>query len=453
MLTEKETIIIGGTLVTAEEEKKGAILIKGERIANIWEEESMAAFYLSQHPETEVIEAVGKHVFAGGIDAHVHFREPGLTAKADMESESAAAVLGGVTSFIDMPNTNPQTTTAQALEQKLALAEGRCHANYGFHIGATNSNYSEIKAIPSSEYAGIKVFMGSSTGNMLVNEGSSLEEIFADKEKPVLVHCEDEDTINANLQAAKGKYGDSIPFEEHPNIRSRMACFKSSMKALELAMKHGTKLHLCHISTREEAEMARAAKLHNPNITIETSPNYLWFSSEDYKTKGARVKCNPSIKTADDRQELRTALLQGSIDTIGTDHAPHLAEEKEKAYTSCPSGMPSIQHSLPVLLTLSQECEIPLTRIASAFSEKPAEIFNIKDRGKLKEGYFADIVIVDLNGKEDVSKENLAYKCGWSPYEGETFSCSIDTVLVGGVKAVDNGKLTGNKQGKKLKFN
>ena len=429
-------LLHNATLVTGEGEKKGSILIKGDRISKIWGEDFDFPSFFTEHRGAEIVELEGKHVFAGGIDLHVHFREPGLTRKADMASESRAAVLGGVTSFVDMPNTNPLTTTVEALKEKLALAQGRCAANYGFHIGATNSNLEEVKkAIEehSDIIAGVKVFMGSSTGNMLVDDPSSLGGVFDIKSKPVLVHCEEESVIKAGLEAAKARYGDDIPFEEHENIRSRYACFKSSMKALELAMEHGTRLHLCHVSTLEEAEMVRAAKLHNPKITAETSPNYLWFCDEDYGTLGARVKCNPSIKTAEDRQSLRTALLQGTIDSIGTDHAPHLLAEKDAPYTKCPSGMPSIQHSLPMLLTVASEAGIELSRIASAFSEKPAEICSIKDRGYLKEGCFADIVVADINREFTVCVEDLAYKCGWSPLEGSTLRGTVEMVYVNGV--------------------
>lgn len=429
-------LLHNATLVTGQGEKKGSILIEGDRISKIWDEDFDFPSFFMTHKDAEILELDGKHVFAGGIDLHVHFREPGMTHKADMASESRAAVLGGVTSFVDMPNTNPLTTTVEALKEKLELAQGRCAANYGFHIGATNSNLEEIKnAIGehSDIIAGVKVFMGSSTGNMLVDDSSSLGGVFDIKEKPVLVHCEEESVIKAGLEAAKARYGEEIPFEEHENIRSRYACFKSSMKALELAMEHGTRLHLCHVSTIEEAEMVRAAKMHNPEITAETSPNYLWFCNEDYKSLGARVKCNPSIKTAEDRQKLRTALLQGTIDSIGTDHAPHLLSEKDAPYTKCPSGMPSIQHSLPMLLTIAGESDMELGRVASAFSEKPAEICSIKDRGFLKEGFFADIVVVDLNREFTVRAEDLAYKCGWSPLEGATLRGAVDMVYVNGV--------------------
>ena len=358
-----------------------------------------------------------------------------------METESKAALAGGVTTVMDMPNTIPATTGAKEVKEKIALAQNRSAANIFFHIGATNSNYQELaqiarndcpeEGLKAEDIAGVKIFMGSSTGNMLVNDNDSLEELFSIKEKPILVHCEDEDTIKRNLQAAKDKYGDDIPFEEHENIRSRMACIKSTIKALELAMKHQTRLVLCHISTMEEVEMARAAKLTNPEIVAETSCNYLWFSDEAYSRLGSRIKCNPSVKTASDKQALRNALRDGQIDIIGSDHAPHLPSEKAAPYCSAPSGLPSIQQTLPVLLTVAEEEEIPLTRIASVFSEKASEIYGLK-RGKIEEGYFADLVVFDNEKKFTVKTEDQLSKCGWTPYEGETLKGVIESVFVNG---------------------
>jgi dihydroorotase len=382
---------------------------------------------------------------AGGIDAHVHFREPGLTHKADMQTESLAAIHGGVTSVMDMPNTSPATVTAEALKDKLTRAAEKAHTKTAFHIGATNENADDIcrlitegdaaTGIRPEDIAGVKVFMGSSTGNMLVDSGSSLERLFKIKEKPVLVHCEDEEIIKANLSKAIEKHGEDIPFCEHENIRSRMACIKSSIKALELAIKHGTRLVLCHISTKEEVEMVRAAKLNNPAIIAETSCNYLWFTNEDYNRLGSRVKCNPSVKTANDREALREALATGTIDTIGSDHAPHLLSEKDGVYTKAPSGLPTIQQSLPVLLTIAYECEIPLTRIASVFSEKAADIYNL-NRGKIAKGYEADLVVFDYEKTFIVKAEDQKSKCGWTPYEGETLRGKIMSVYINGNKTI-----------------
>lgn len=432
------------TIITAEKEAVGSILIKDGKIDTIiYKEEDTYIYKVMQILKTkpEVLELEGKCVMAGGIDAHVHFREPGLTHKADMETESRAAAAGGVTFVIDMPNTNPVTTTAEALKGKIELAKGRTTGKIAFHIGATNSNAPEIcrlltegdaeTGITPDDIAGVKVFMGSSTGNMLVDNSSALDDLFAIKGKPVLVHCEDEAIIKANLAAATEKYGEDIPFPEHENIRSRFACIKSSIKALEMAMKHGTQLVLCHISTKEEMEMVRAAKLNNPDIVAETSCNYLWFSNEDYSRLGSRVKCNPSVKTAGDREALRRGLAEGIIDTIGSDHAPHLLSEKDAKYGKAPSGLPTIQQSLPVLLTIAAQEEIPLTRIASVFSEKASEIYKL-NTGKIAEGYAADLVIFDKEKEFTVKAEDQHTKCGWSPYEGETLKGVIETVLIDG---------------------
>ena len=446
-------ILKNATIVTAEKEAVGTVIIDDGLISDVFfkdAEDYDFRLFKALKKEAEVIDLEGKWMMAGGIDAHVHFREPGLTHKADIYTESRAAVAGGVTTVFDMPNTNPATITAEALKGKLELAEGRSVANIGFHIGATNANADMICSlitqgddtcgVKPDDVAGVKVFMGSSTGNMLVDKGEALDRLFAVKEKPVLVHCEDESEIKANLQKAIDTYGEDIPFTEHENIRSRKACIKSSIKALEKAIKYGTRLVLCHISTKEEVEMVRAAKMNNPEIIAETSCNYLWFSNEDYARMGSRVKCNPSVKTACDRQALREALASGAIDTIGSDHAPHLLSEKNEKYCKAPSGLPSIQQSLPVLLTIAEQDGIPLTRIASVFSEKAADIYGLK-HGKLAQGYAADIVIFDKDKEFVVRNEDQYSKCGWTPYEGETLKGWIDTVLVNGNIVLKDGQL------------
>ena len=441
-------LLEGATIVTSDKEAEGSILIKDGKIAQVlYSEAEDYGFrvFKAKNAGAETVDCSGLHVMAGGIDAHVHFREPGLTHKADMATESLAAIYGGVTSVMDMPNTNPATVTAEALQGKLDLAKEKAHTKTAFHIGATNDNAEAIckmvhegdaeAGITPEDIAGVKVFMGSSTGNMLVDSSSTLGKLFSIKEKPVLVHCEDEATIKANLEKAIEKYGNDIPFTEHENIRSRMACIKSSIKALELAMQYGTKLVLCHISTKEEAEMVRAAKLNNPEIIAETSCNYLWFSNEDYTRLGSKVKCNPSVKTPQDREALINALTEGIIDTIGSDHAPHLLSEKEGTYTKAPSGLPTIQQSLPVLLTIAHNNEIPLTRIASVFSEKAAEIYGL-NRGKIAEGYEADLVIFDNEATFVVKNEDQKSKCGWTPYDGETLRGEIKAVYIDGNKII-----------------
>lgn len=441
-------LLEGAMIVTSEKEAEGSILIEDGKIADVlYSEAEDYGFRLfkAKNAGAEVVDCAGLHVMAGGIDAHVHFREPGLTHKADMQTESLAAIHGGVTSVMDMPNTNPATVTAEALQGKIALAREKSHTKTAFHIGATNENAEAIckmvkegdsqTGLRPEDIAGVKVFMGSSTGNMLVDSSDTLGCLFAIKEKPVLVHCEDEATIKANLEKAIEKYGEDIPFTEHENIRSRMACIKSSIKALELAMKHGTKLVLCHISTKEEAEMVRAAKLNNPEIVAETSCNYLWFSNEDYARLGSKVKCNPSVKTPQDREALINALAEGVIDTIGSDHAPHLLSEKDGVYTKAPSGLPTIQQSLPVLLTIAHDHEIPLSRIASVFSEKSAELYGL-NRGKIAKGYEADLVIFDNEASFTVRNEDQKSKCGWTPYDGETLRGVIKAVYINGNKTI-----------------
>lgn len=446
----KAALLYNATVVTAEKEAVGSVLVIDSTIEEvIFSDREDYGFrvdrIMKQHEGLEVINLEGKWLMAGGIDAHVHFREPGLTHKADMATESLAAAAGGVTYVMDMPNTNPATTTAQALKEKLELAKGRTTGKIAFHIGATNSNAEDIvkliqegdasAGICPDDIAGVKVFMGSSTGNMLVDDNSTLARLFAISGKPVLVHCEDEQTIKENLEKAVEKYGEDIPFREHENIRSRSACIKSSIRALEMAIKHGTRLVLCHISTKEEMEMVRAAKLTNPSIIAETSCNYLWFSNEDYDRLGSRVKCNPSVKRPQDREALRQGLADGLIDTIGSDHAPHLLSEKENKYGKAPSGLPTIQQSLPVLLTIARQEEIPLTRIASVFSEKASELYGLKT-GKIAKGYAADLVVFDLNKEFTVRAEDQKGRCGWTPYEGEILNGVIEMVLVDGVRVL-----------------
>lgn len=461
------------TVVTGAAAGRGCIAVSGEHISGVWIEDgegrvryggediplpALAARFSTDNPDAEILDFAGMYAFAGGIDAHVHFREPGMTGKADMESESLAAVLGGVTSYIDMPNTNPPTVTARRLSEKLAMAEGRSWGNYGFHLGATNSNIDEINDILAGKeligpdsFGGIKVFMGSSTGNMLVDDESTLSSLFRIRRKEILVHSEDEGIIRRNMQAAADRYGEDIPFSEHVSIRSRQACIRSTIKALELAMKYGTRLHVLHVSTKEEVEMIRAAKALNPDITAETSANYLWFCADDYDRMGSHLKCNPSVKTAEDRAALRAALGSGLIDTIGSDHAPHLAEEKDRKYMCAPSGLPSIRQTLPVLLTIASEEEIPLTRIASVFSEKAAAMFGIRDRGVLREGSKADIVIVSPE-EQTITNTESGYRCGWTPYEGAVLKWSVKEVLVNGCRRVTGGKVTGCPNGQRLSF-
>ena len=423
--------IVTGTAVT-----RGSIGIEGDRIAGIWTE--------AQAPAAErVIDLRGLTVLAGGIDAHVHFREPGMTHKGDFGTESLTALLGGVTAVIDMPNTLPPTISAQALARKREMAAGRSYVHYGFHIGATNDNLEEIlPCVRSGEAAGIKVFMGSSTGGMLVDRTETLRRIFAVTDAEILVHSEDESIIRANLLAARERYGNAIPFEAHPQIRSRQACIRSTQRALEMALAFGTRLHILHVPTAEEMEMIQAAKTRNPAILAETSANYLWLSDRDYSRLGGRIKCNPAVKTPADRAALRRALADGGIDTIGSDHAPHLAREKAQPYLGCPSGIPSIGQSLSVLLTVAREEGIPLPRIARVFSEAAAEAFGIEDRGRIAAGCKADLVVVD----PDVpAPTGITGKCGWTPYEDAPLLGAVKMVFLNGKAVVQDGKILSDR--------
>lgn len=456
---EKVLLLSNCDIVTSEKVARGSILCSDRIKVFIPDDEGMVNAEVvgaGMIPYGELQEAVekkfgkdgvetvgleGKHVFAGGIDAHVHFREPGLTHKADFSTESMAALAGGVTSVMDMPNTIPPTVSPEAIRDKIERARKESPIRMGFHIGATNSNADMIcgllekpdcgTGISCGDFAGIKVFMGSSTGNMLVDDEESLVKLFRQREKPVPVHCEDEDTIRQNLEAVKEIYGNDIPFRMHPDIRSRKACIKSTAKALEMAVRYGTRLTLCHISTKEELDMVKAAKIHNPDIIAETSCNYLWFCDMDYDRLGSLIKCNPSIKEASDRDALRMALKDGTIDTIGSDHAPHLLSEKSRPYLEAPSGIPSIQQTLPVLLEIAAEDGIPLTRIASVFSEKASEVYGL-DRGKIADGYVADLVVVDITGKFTVRNADQKGKCGWTPYDGAELTGRPEMVIVGG---------------------
>ena len=425
-------LLTNALIVTGTSCRKGSLGIDGERISRIWYGKE------PDFPDAEVIDLHGKVLMAGGIDTHVHFREPGMTHKADIASESEAALLGGITSFIDMPNTNPPTTSIEALEGKLASAAAGSRINYGFHLGATNSNSSLIRQYLAeglgSSFGGIKVFLGSSTGNMLVDREEALRDLFSINGKPILVHSEDENIIRRNLEAARTRFGDDIPMNRHPVIRSREACIRSTGKALELAVEYGTRLHLLHVSTEEEVGMIREAKLRNPLITAETSANYLWFCDADYERLGGKLKCNPAVKSSRDRAALIEGLKSGVIDTIGSDHAPHLVEEKGKPYLQCPSGLPTIGQSLQVVFTVAAANGIPLTRIAQAVSEKPAGIFGIQQRGRLQEGWYADLVVVDPD--KPFTVEKVSGKCGWSPYEGEQLKGKVEMVWVNGTLAV-----------------
>ena len=398
---------------------------------------------------TIFIDATNKYLLPGVIDAHVHFREPGLTHKGNMFSESRAAVAGGVTSVMEMPNTVPQTTTNELLNEKFNLAEGQMFTNYSFYLGATNLNLEQIQQIDASRVCGIKLFMGSSTGDMLVSDNKILQELFQIRNLPIAVHCEDESIISRNSQKFKELYGEDVPIEKHSEIRSEEACFISTQKAVALAQQYGTKLHVLHLST--EKELALFTEQY-PNVTAEVCVSYLFLDENNYADLGTKMKCNPAIKKASDKEALFDALLSGKISTIGSDHAPHTAEEKENTYFKAPSGIPVVQHSLLLMLELYKKNKIKLQTIVERMCHAPARIFAIEQRGFIKEGYFADLVLVDMEKETEINKKTIKYKCGWSPFEGKKLPARIEKTFVNGELVFDNEIFTNNPNGKALRF-
>ena len=453
----KGLLIREGTIVTQNRQFKGDIAIEGDRIKRIIDYSTLPDNNSNESvsKDFEVIDAAGLHIFPGVIDDQVHFREPGATAKATIYSESRAAVLGGVTSFMDMPNNNPPAISNNAIEHKYSVAKRDSYANYSFYLGATNSNIDEILAVDKKHICGVKVFMGSSTGNMLVDNNMALEDIFAKSPILVATHCEDEATIKANQQYYKELYtGKEIPFSAHPLIRSREACIKSTSKAIELAKEFGTRLHILHISTADEIKMITdAVKDGYKNITGEICVHYLYFNSKDYKRMGSKMKCNPAIKEESDMLALREAVRCGAIKVVATDHAPHLLSEKENDYINAPSGLPLVQHSFQLMMELVKQGIFKIEDIPAVMSQGPAENFVIKERGVIKEGYFADILIADLNLPDKTSTKHPAYKCGWSPFADINFSTSIKYTIVNGVVAAKDGKITGCSNAMPLEFN
>ena len=390
----------------------------------------------------------------GLIDDQVHFREPGLTHKATIESESRAAVAGGITSFIEMPNTNPQTTNIEALENKFDRARETSLANYSFMFGGTNDNIDEIKKLDKTKVAGLKLFLGSSTGNMLVDDQAVLKEIFSSTDLLISVHCEDESTVKANFTKYKEQYGENIPIELHPVIRSHEACYLSSSRAVSLAKETGARLHIFHLSTAIETELFRNdLPLEEKKITSEVCVHHLWFSAKDYETHGTRIKWNPAVKNQKDQDLLWEALNDDRIDVLATDHAPHTIEEKNNKYASAPSGGPLVQHALLALLTCSKKGKISLEKLVQKACHNPAILFEIEKRGYVKEGYYADLVLVDLNKTTTVTPESLLYKCKWSPFEGIEFQAKIDTTWVNGSCVFTKDSIFENKAAKRLTFN
>ena len=404
--------------------------------------------------DTQIIEANDKYLIPGMIDDQVHFREPGLTHKATIATESKAAVAGGITSFIEMPNTVPQATTIEKLEEKFSIAKKTSWANYSFMFGGTNDNLEEILKVDEQKVAGLKLFLGSSTGNMLVDNPKVLEEIFSKTNLLISVHCEDEKTIKNNLEKYLKEFGDDIPIEMHPKIRSAEACYLSSSKAIELAKKTGARLHVFHLSTEKETHLFSNKKpLAEKKITAEVCVHHLWFTEEDYKAKGTKIKWNPAVKSQKDKDGLWKALLDDRLDVIATDHAPHTLEEKNNGYNKAPSGGPLVQHALVALLEMYHKGKISLEKIVEKACHNPAILFQIKDRGFIREGYKADLVLVDLISPWTVNKENILYKCGWSPFEGTTFKSRVSHTFVNGILTYHNLKFPNKSIPQRLTFN
>ena len=440
------TLIKNAEIVNENQIFKGDLLIENDLILKIGND-------ISEENAHRVIDADGKYLLPGVIDDQVHFREPGLTHKGDIESESRAAIAGGVTSFIEQPNTVPNAVTQELLEEKYKIAAEKSLANYSFMMGGTNDNLEEVLKTNPRNVAGIKLFLGSSTGNMLVDNPETLENIFSKTKMLIAVHCEDEATIRANTEKYRKEFGDDIPMKYHHLIRSEEACYISSSKAVELAEKTGARLHVFHVSTAKETELFRNdIPLKDKKITAEVCVHHLTFTDVDYETKGTLIKWNPAVKTQKDKDGLWKALLDDRIDVIATDHAPHTWEEKQNVYTKAPSGGPLVQHTLVLMIENFKNGKITLEKIVEKMCHNPAILFQIEKRGFIREGYKADVVLVDLNDNSTVTKENILYKCGWSPFEGSVFHSKITHTFVNGNLVYENGKVADEKFGERLLF-
>ncbi len=440
-----QTLIKNAQVVNEGKIYKSDVLIENQRIKKIAVSLELKA--------DNVIDAEGLYLLPGVIDDQVHFREPGLTHKATIYTESKAAVAGGITSFMEMPNTNPQALTQDLLEEKFEIAEKTSLANFTFFMGVSNDNLDEVLKTNPKKVGALKIFMGSSTGNMLVDDKQVLEEVFEKSPMLIAVHCEDEDTIQNNMKSAKEHYGEEVPIAEHSNIRSAEACYNSSSMAVELAKKHNARLHVFHLSTAKELELFdNSIPLAEKRITAEVCIHHLWFNEQDYEQKGALIKWNPAVKKESDRRALFQALLDDKLDVIATDHAPHTLVEKSYNYFKAPSGGPLVQHALPAMLEFYKMEKISLEKIVEKMCHNPAILFQIEERGYIKEGYFADLVLVDLEKKWEVTKNNILYKCGWSPFEGEIFSSKITHTFVNGHLAYANGNFNESQKGMRLTF-
>ena len=441
-----EILIKNAQVVNEGKIFKSDILIKGDFISEISNK-------IVHKENYRLIDAKNKLLIPGVIDDQVHFREPGLTQKATINSESKAAIAGGITSFIEMPNTIPQTTTLKELENKFQLAKNNSYANYSFMFGGTNDNIDEIKKLDNKTVPALKLFLGSSTGNMLVDDQKVLKEIFESTDLLIAVHSEDEKIINNNLRLFKSKFGDEIPFNCHPQIRSEEACLKSTKKIIDLAKLTGARLHVFHLSTKSETLLFdNEIPLRKKQITAEVCVHHLWFSDEDYKEKQSFIKWNPAIKTKQDREALWDALNNDRIDIIATDHAPHTIEEKSKKYLECPSGGPLVQHGLVSMIQHYLNKKITLEKIVTKMCHNPADLFEIEKRGYIRKGYFADLVLIDLNCPWKVDKKNILYKCGWSPFENVVFDSRVTQTFVNGKLVFNEGEFDSKLQGRRLTF-
>ena len=445
---KKSTLIKNAQIVNEGNIFTGDVMIEGQYIKEI------GSSIRIKNSNISVIDAKGSYLLPGVIDDQVHFREPGLTHKATIESESKAAISGGITSFIEMPNTNPQATTIDKLEYKFKIASKTSFANYSFMFGGTNDNLEEILKVDCRKVAGLKLFLGSSTGNMLVDNPKVLEKIFESTDLLISVHCEDEDTIKQNTEHYSKIYGENIPIKYHPKIRSAEACYISSSKAIALAKKTGARLHVFHLTTAKEMELFSNTKpLKDKKITAEVCVHHLWFSDLDYETKGSFIKWNPAVKSAKDRSALWEALLSDKIDVIATDHAPHTFEEKSNSYMKAPSGGPLVQHALVAMMEAFHNGKISIEKMVEKMCHNPAILFQIEKRGYIKQGYFADLVLVNPNNPWTVNKKNILYKCGWSPFEGTTFKSRISHTILNGEIVYENEKFTNANAAMRLTFN
>jgi len=440
LLIKNATVINEGNRLSED------ILIEGDLITSISKK-------IQVDSDMQVIDAHGLILIPGMIDDQVHFREPGLTHKGNILSESKAAIAGGVTSYIEMPNTSPNTTTVEEFNKKISIASINSYSNFSFMFGGTNDNLVEIKKIDPTEVAGIKLFLGSSTGKMLIDNLNSIEKIFSSTSLPISAHCEDEQTIINNSKKYKEIYGENVPMELHPKIRSEEACYKSSKYAVDLAKKTGARLNVFHISTRKELDLFdNKLPVDQKKLTAEVCAHHLWFTDKDYEKLGSKIKWNPAIKSQSDKDALWNAIKEDKIDIIASDHAPHTEIEKENSYFNCPSGGPMVQHTILSLLEESPKHGVSIEKIVEKIAHNPSKIFKIKKRGFIKEGYYADIVLVDPNSPTLVSKKSLLYKCGWSPFEGVTFSSSIHSTILNGRVVYSNGVVNETPNGKKLVF-